>query len=137
MSRTSNRANTAAKVIPIDDEPFRFFVPSFVTPWVEYVCDLTHYDFSGSCTCEHFQFSVEPRLRKGERGPHLTCKHVQLAKVAAWEFVGPKIAAQMKKDREAKRGPDPVTPKKTVLIIKQPAILEKSMTGARIYRLRR
>lgn len=75
-------------------------IESESNPGVFYMIDLFAYDGEGSCTCEDYQYRIEP-MRKADLKPvHEFCKHINrayahagrdfvralLAKIKAGEF---------------------------------------------------
>ena len=49
-----------------------------------HVVDLSLFQGSGACSCQHFQFRIEPHLRRGKIQPHEAgsqCKHIVISKL--------------------------------------------------------
>ena len=55
------------KVIPIAGEKFRFHVQSESRPDIEHLVDFEAYWYVGKCSCEHYQFHLEPKLNELSR----------------------------------------------------------------------
>src|SRR5437773_724807 len=68
-------------VEPIAGELFRFHVRSRSRPGEAWLVDIEEYDFNGFCSCETFIFRMQPLLERGERGPHLRCYHLNVARM--------------------------------------------------------
>lgn len=71
------------KVAPIPGELFRFYVESRTRKWIEFrhLVDLEAYNGAGQCSCEHYQFSCEPKLARGRApSPALRCAHIRAAR---------------------------------------------------------
>jgi hypothetical protein len=65
---------------PIVGELLRFRVPSRKQGGVHTV-DMMQFDGHGECSCEHFQFELRPKLRKGAYSCEaLDCYHLRLVK---------------------------------------------------------
>lgn len=47
------------------DEIFRFTIPSRSRAHETHVVDLDCYHLNGMCSCEHFQFNLQPLLARG------------------------------------------------------------------------
>ena len=62
--------------------PLRWLVSSGTRPGVTHLVDLADLDGNGACSCEHFVFHLEPRLRSGKTTTPLRCKHIKVAREA-------------------------------------------------------
>ncbi len=76
--------------VRLQGERSRWLVPSASQPSYPVLVDMDEYDGIGWCACEDFQFRKQPLLERGERGPGLTCKHIeqvliQMGKESAFE----------------------------------------------------
>lgn len=66
------------------DNVLRWRVESLSRPELVHVVDLAAYTGNGACSCEHFQFRLEPALREGlvKRGQATRCGHILVAREA-------------------------------------------------------
>lgn len=68
---------------PHPDGALRWIVTSRSRPEIEHLVDLDSYAGIGHCSCEHFQFRIEPDLREGRRRQGGTrCSHILVARNA-------------------------------------------------------
>ena len=86
---------TRPEIIPIEGEPWRFYVESESEPEFPRLVDLEEYDGVGWCSCPHFTFRCQPNLERGDRGTELRCKHI----LAAREYL---IDQQIHRERRRK-----------------------------------
>ena len=78
----------------IYDYPTRVLVHSESEGEDSYLCELTDFNFNGSCTCPHFTFRLAPLLKDpANRNNRYRCKHIKFARDLSFEFLLPKIAA--------------------------------------------
>ncbi len=76
------------------DNVLRWFVPSHSRN-IDHLVDLENYGGNGSCTCEHFTFTLERILQKGAKpGDEWRCKHIIQARAALADLL---IAEKLKK----------------------------------------
>jgi hypothetical protein len=67
-------------VIPLHGEPWRYHVRSRTNPAVSHLVDLQEREWNGECSCEHFRFTVGPKLDGGaEPSIATTCWHIRQA----------------------------------------------------------
>jgi hypothetical protein len=67
----------SAKVEPYD-HPLRFLVVSDTQPDVSHLVDLGEFEGKGKCSCQHFEFRIQPDIEVGL--PHKRCKHIDAAR---------------------------------------------------------
>jgi hypothetical protein len=83
------------------DDLLRYLVESRSRAGVTYVVELDLYELNGGCTCEHFNFRLEPMLKKGvtdaKNTDALRCAHI----VAARRKLVDDIIAQVARNRDA------------------------------------
>jgi len=87
MSSTAanEREEAAAKcgyLKVISDDWTRWHFQSSSSPNIHHTVDLTDWQFSGGCSCEHFQMRIQPMLARRIIKPHSTqakCKHIRRA----------------------------------------------------------
>lgn len=65
------------------DSLLRWRVTSASRPEIEHVVDLAAHGGIGKCSCEHFEYRLEPKIRDGNRCETSTrCSHIQVARKA-------------------------------------------------------
>jgi hypothetical protein len=72
------------------DTPLRWFVPSRSRGknGVEHLVDLGSYNGAGSCTCEHFTFTLDRVLQMGAKpSDDVRCFHIKEARKALADLV--------------------------------------------------
>jgi len=87
---------------PHPDGALRWIVTSSSRPEIEHLVDLDSYGGIGRCSCEHYQFRIEPELRDGRRVGAQRCGHILAARNC---FTDAMIACivQARRDRALKQ----------------------------------
>jgi hypothetical protein len=66
----------------ISDDWTRWHFQSSSNPNIHHTVELTEWDGSGECSCEHFQMRIRPLLTRRIIKPHCSqskCKHIRRA----------------------------------------------------------
>ena len=74
----ANRHHLEAR--PHPDGSLRWIVTSASRPEIEHLVELDAFGGIGRCSCEHFQFRIEPELRDGNRVGACRCGHIMAAR---------------------------------------------------------
>ena len=64
------------------DSALRWIVNSRKRPDIDHMVDLAVFGGIGSCSCEHFQFRLLPKIRDGQRIGANRCSHILVARRA-------------------------------------------------------
>jgi hypothetical protein len=60
------------------DNPLRFLVASESDNDIKYLVDIGENDAFGKCTCQHFDFRIQPAINSSTRT--IRCKHITKAR---------------------------------------------------------
>jgi hypothetical protein len=88
------------------DTVLRWFVQSRSRERVEHLVDLEAYGGNGRCECEHFQFTLERKLKDGAKASDETrCHHIQEARAELADLLITKKTEEKKHGSRLKRKP--------------------------------
>jgi hypothetical protein len=82
------------------DHLLRYEVPSHTRREVTHVVELDMYRGNGACTCEHFHYKLEPKLKAGApRQDSLRCHHINEARARLLDDVIDRLMLNEEKKR--------------------------------------